>query len=175
MNALDRYRELVGKVDGFFARVEGRHGAEMNCGSGCHDCCHVRFSVTGVEAAILRAALAESPPEVRARLAERAALDEPDRCAALGDDGRCSVYASRPLVCRSHGVPIRQRAPNGAALIGGCFRNFTERGPSAVDADCVLDQATLSTVLLAIDSAHAAETGAEPGTRIAMATLLLEQ
>lgn len=172
MSALDRYRELAAKADAFFARVEQRHGDQMLCGSGCFDCCLVELSVTSVEAAVIGETLATLPAADRARLAERAARHQRNRCAALDDDGRCAIYAGRPLVCRSHGVPIRQRGPRGEAVVDTCFRNFAEHGASAADPDCVLDQATLSTILLAIDSAHAAETGGTAGTRIAIADLL---
>ena len=37
-------------------------------------------------------------------------------CPALGDDGRCLLYAYRPLTCRSMGIPIRQ----GALVHGAC-------------------------------------------------------
>ncbi len=172
MSTLDRYRELTAKVDAFFARVERRHGDQMLCGSGCFDCCLVRLSVTPVEAAVIREALATLPAEVRERLAARAARDEPERCAALEDDGRCAIYAGRPLVCRSHGVPIRQRDGRGDGIVDTCFRNFAEHGAAAADPDCVLDQTTLSSILLAIDSAHAAETGGTAGTRVAIADVL---
>jgi len=171
-NGIDQYLQLVAKVDAFVARVTARHGDHMRCGSGCHDCCHVRFSVTGVEAEVIREAVATLPAAVRARLAAHARTDDPHRCAALEDDGSCAIYAARPLVCRSHGVPIRQRPPQGAATLDACFRNFTERGPAAVEADCVLDQTTLSTLLYAIDSAHAAQTGSTVGARFAVAELV---
>ncbi|MFN7955340.1 MAG: YkgJ family cysteine cluster protein [bacterium] len=172
MSAIDRYRELTAKVDAFFARVQARHADDMLCGSGCHDCCHVQLSVTSVEAATIRARAATLPQATRDRLAARAAREDPERCAALEDDGRCAIYDARPLVCRSHGVPIRQREPGGAATVSTCFRNFTERGAAAADPDCVLDQTTLSTLLLAIDAAHAGETGGAPGARIALAAIL---
>ncbi|MBK7975385.1 MAG: YkgJ family cysteine cluster protein [Deltaproteobacteria bacterium] len=172
MSALDRYRELVAKVDVFFGRVEQRHGDQLLCGSGCFDCCLVRLSVTPVEAIVIADALAPLPATTRAHLAERARRDDPERCAALGDDGRCAIYAGRPLVCRSHGVPIRQRDARAEVVIDTCFRNFAERGAGAADPDCVLDQTTLSLTLLAIDSAHAAETGGAAGRRIAIADLL---
>lgn len=173
MSAVDRYRELAAKADAFFARVEERHGDQMLCGSGCFDCCLVKLSVTPVEGAVIEELLATLPAEARARLAERAKRDDPDRCAALEDDGRCAIYAGRPLVCRSHGVPIRQRDARGEIVVDTCFRNFAEHGAGAADPDCVLDQATLSTILLAIDSAHAAETGGATGTRIPLAEILL--
>ncbi len=172
MIALDRYRELTAKVDAFFARVQARHANEMLCGSGCHDCCRVALSVTAVEAAPIRAFLASASAATRARLAARASHPDPARCVALEDDGRCAIYDVRPLVCRSHGVPIRQREPGGAATVSTCFRNFTTGGVASADPDCVLDQTTLSTLLLAIDAAHAAETSSERGARVPLAELL---
>jgi hypothetical protein len=109
-------------------------------------------------------------------------------CAALDPDGRCGIYAFRPLVCRSHGLPLRfpgdsDGAPvsNGAPgrrslpVLDACAKNFTERELASIDADCVLDQATLSTLLAAVDAAHAAETGRARGERFDLAELLAAQ
>jgi len=122
----------------------------MQCETGCSDCCHVRLTITAVEAAAIR------------RLAPRVVPNPaPDRCAALDAAGRCQIYAARPIVCRSHGVPIRIRE-GSLPVVQSCHRNFTHTTP---DPDCVLDQTTLSTVLLAIDG------GAE---RVDLASLLAE-
>jgi Fe-S-cluster containining protein len=83
-------------------------------------------------------------------LAGQAAAAPADRCAALDPAGRCAIYAARPLVCRSHGAPIRLRE-NSLPIVQACFRNFTRSGPAAADADCILDQETLSALLLAVD------------------------
>src|SRR4051812_36611006 len=104
---MSRLGELQAKVDAFFARVESRHGDDMQCRTGCSDCCRVRLSVTGVEAAAIRAEVAAWPAEQRRALA--ALPDLADRCRALDDAGRCAIYAARPVVCRSHGAPIRIR------------------------------------------------------------------
>jgi len=70
---MSRYAELTAKVDTFFNRVAGRHGDDMQCGTGCSDCCHVRITVTGVEAAAIREEIAAWTPEQRAALAANAA------------------------------------------------------------------------------------------------------
>jgi uncharacterized protein len=111
-------------------------------------------------------------PEARRRAAARAALDPPDRCAALEPDGRCIVYGARPLVCRSHGLPIRMVNARGLPVVDSCVLNFTQRGPAAADADCILDQTTLSLTLGAIARAHAAEVGGDAAERIAITRLL---
>jgi Fe-S-cluster containining protein len=177
---VSRYAELTAKVDAFFDRVAQRHPADLACATGCADCCHVRLTITTVEAAAIRAELATWPAPRRAALAAQVALAAqadatqaaqaeaaPDRCVALGPDDRCAIYAARPLVCRSHGVPIRLRE-GGLPVIQACFRNFTAAGPAAAAPDCVLDQTTLSTVLLAIDQAEGG------GARVALAALLAE-
>lgn len=171
VQARERYRELCAKVDAFFARVKARHAADMQCAAGCDGCCRTRLSVTPIEAAEIADAIADLAPEARQRAAARARHDAPDRCAALDEDGRCAVYAARPLVCRSHGLPVRLVSERGLPVIDACVLNFTGSGPAAADADCILDQTNLSLTLGAIARAHAAETGGDPGERIAIGEL----
>ena len=146
---MSRYPELAAKVDAFFTRVQARHGEDMKCGSGCHHCCHVRLSITRVEADAIRADVAGWTAERRHALTVNPAA--PDRCAALDPAGRCLIYQVRPIVCRSHGAPIRMRNEHSLPVIQACSENFTARGPAAAEPDCILDQTTLSAMVLAID------------------------
>nr|HEX4315728.1 YkgJ family cysteine cluster protein [Kofleriaceae bacterium] len=159
---MSRYHELAAKVDAFFARAEARHGADMQCGSGCSDCCHVRLTVTAVEAHAIADELAGWDGARRAALAATARASH-DRCAALDAGGRCLIYAARPFVCRSHGAPVRLRE-RGLPVIQSCHRNFTRTEP---DADCVLDQTTLSALVLAVDRDDGGD-----GSRVDLAALL---
>jgi Fe-S-cluster containining protein len=60
------------------------------------------------------------PPAEKEAFFERTAAVP---CPALEEDGRCRIYDSRPLVCRTFGLPIR----DGAQYIGDiCELNFTE-------------------------------------------------
>lgn len=161
-------------MDAFFARVVARHGDEMACRAGCDACCRTRLSVTLVEAEAIGDAVRALPADARVRLAARAAADPPDRCVALEDDGRCAVYAARPLVCRSHGLPIRMTNPRGLPVVHSCSLNFASRGPAAAAADCVLDQTTLSLTLGAVAAVHARETGGSPSARLALAEVIRE-
>ncbi|MBX3154431.1 MAG: YkgJ family cysteine cluster protein [Deltaproteobacteria bacterium] len=160
---MNRLGEVVAKVDAFFARVEARHGADMQCRTGCADCCRTRLTVTGVEAAAIRAEVAAWPAERRRALRDLG--DDAGRCRALDEAGRCRIYAARPLVCRSHGAPIKIHQ-GGLPVIQSCFRNFTATAP---DADCVLDQTTLSAMTLAVDRAAGGD-----GSRVDLAELISE-
>src|SRR5512134_1615944 len=130
---MSRYPELAAKVDAFFTRVQDRHGEDMACGSGCHHCCHTNLSVTRVEADAIRAEVAGWTAPRKAALLANVAKARADRCAALDDSGRCLVYAVRPIVCRSHGAPIRMQDERSLPVVQACRENFTARGPGAAD------------------------------------------
>jgi uncharacterized protein len=186
-----RYRELTARVDGFVARVTARHPADLRCAPGCDGCCRTRLTIAAVEAeaieawaatlsAIERATIADAarasssttvrPEPIREAQGERSRRTDADvRCAALDDDGRCRIYPARPLVCRSHGVPVRLRSERGLPVITACELNFTARGPAAADTDCVLDQELVSTTLGLIDRAAG---GGAPRPRRALADVL---
>ena len=124
--------QLRRRVDDHFAAAVQRSPGAFACREGCDACCHRRFSVFGVEAAALRealTALAAADPPLRARI--RAQADDPaaqGRCALLVD-GRCSVYAARPLICRSHGLPIAVEDESGRVRVDACPLNFREGPP----------------------------------------------
>ena len=164
LSAMSRLGELVAKVDAFFARVEARHGGDMQCRTGCSDCCRVRVTVTGVEAAAIRAEHRHLAR--RAPAHARASVPRRQRGAAALSTRRPLPDLRRPPA----GVPLPRRADpdreGPLPVIQSCFRNFTAITP---DADCVLDQTTLSAMILAVDR----DAGGR-GSRIDLATLISE-
>jgi len=169
-----RLDALFAKIAAFFGAAEAREGASITCHAGCSDCCR-RFTVTGIEAEVIREGLATLPAARRAELASRAADPATDVCPALDPDGRCAIYAHRPVICRTHGLPIRfteQRAGRSLPMIDACPKNFVGRDLADVSPASVMDQTTLSTILGALDAANAAETGRSRGERAAITDLL---
>lgn len=125
--------------------------------------------MTRVEADAIRAEVGTWPAERKQALTMNAAAAPEGRCAALTPEGRCLIYAVRPIVCRSHGAPIRMRDERSLPVVIACADNFTERGAGAADPDCILDQTTLSAMVLAIDR----EAGNDGG-RIDLAAVLAD-
>lgn len=118
------------RVDDHFAAAVERSPGQFRCRPGCDSCCQPGLGVFGIEAARIRSALTElavRDPATRARVrAQALAEDERDRCALLVD-GRCTVYDDRPLLCRSHGLPVI--GPD--AQVRGCELNFPSAEPPA--------------------------------------------
>ena len=72
------------------------------------------------------AVIEQQAREVIAREAE----GQPVACPLLVED-RCSIYESRPLICRTQGLPLLIEAEDGEAEVDFCPLNFT--APGAVD------------------------------------------
>jgi Fe-S-cluster containining protein len=157
---MSRYPEVAAKVDAFFARVEARHGSDLACHTGCSDCCNARLTITLAEAQAIADEIATWSADRRAALAANARAST-TACAALAN-GRCLIYGVRPLVCRSHGAPIRLRE-GSLPVVRACFRNFPG-GPENADPDCILDQEVLSAISLALSGGD--------DTRVDLAELL---
>ncbi len=164
------YRELVAKVDEFSRRVRDEFAPVMSCREGCSDCCR-HIAVFPVEAAFLAASLKSLPAEAAApiRLRARAASREGE-CPLL-QEGRCLLYASRPLICRTHGLPLLVDGKEKG--VDYCPKNFA--GITSFPAPLVLRLDLLNTTLAAINGVFnsACARPVPPGERLSIAEALL--
>lgn len=129
-----RFRdEMSRQADALFAR----YAPHLTCRRGCYYCCD-EITVLPVELHALRRYLDEhgrpdpgrlgGPPEDRGETPqairerdERRSVDRSAygtfgpapgaqrRCAFLGREGECTVYEARPVICRTHGLPLAYR------------------------------------------------------------------
>jgi len=84
-------------------RIAARHGDRLVCRLGCAGCCRDGLTVFAVEAERIRRS--------DARLLEESPAHPPGACAFLDDRGGCRIYAERPYVCRTQGLPLRWHEP----------------------------------------------------------------
>ncbi|HEY0137448.1 MAG TPA: hypothetical protein VGB85_25365 [Nannocystis sp.] len=106
-----RYDELAGAqpVEKDFDYPDGKRRLRLACGARCNHCCTAPVSAIGPEVALIAAYIrakftAEQRASLAARIAARLAVrndaaNGPQMCP-LNVDGKCSVYAMRPLNCR---------------------------------------------------------------------------
>ena len=92
-------RALHDEVDRAGAALAARHRERLRCGRGCHACCVDGLTGFEVEAERIRSRHSE--------LLREGTPHAPGACAFLGDAGECRVYAERPYVCRTQGLPLR--------------------------------------------------------------------
>jgi hypothetical protein len=180
------YLALRDKVDAFADRVLAEQREHLQCRAGCAGCCQADLSVSGVEAAAIREHLLTLPAAVRTRLQRRAAVapspaSEPSRCVMLDGKDRCQIYAARPLVCRTQGLPLRYpaelipvsavRLRTQSSAVTVCPLNFQTEDPPA---GAILDAERVDQLLALINQRHAAADGASPLYRAPLRELLTE-
>ncbi len=154
---LNKYLQLCREVEDEFARNRRLHGDRIHCRPGCSDCCHQIFQVTEIEAAYITQGVRQMSTEARQRLVARAqpyqearrrlvaAKGEPEAwgslpppgtrlaCPAL-EDGVCTIYPYRPLICRKFGIPLYN--PDKPGRVFACELNFQD-GEEIHDPDLV--------------------------------------
>lgn len=157
MERLRNYRQLVARVDELCARIEGDFREQIVCCLGCDGCCR-HLSLFPVEATALAAALAEAPAALAAEIRERARVATEDGPCPLLKDGACLLYAARPLICRTHGLPLLGRR-DGERFIDYCPENF--QGMESLPASAIIDLETLNATLAAVNRLFVKESGGD--------------
>lgn len=97
--ALEIIDRLHTAIDTMTAPLLTQHTARLQCRRGCSACCADDLSVFEVEAARIRHAFAD--------LLATGTPGPEGMCAMLDDEGACRIYAHRPYVCRTQGLPLR--------------------------------------------------------------------
>ena len=104
-------RQLIQIVDAALADAVRKSGGWLACRPGCTQCCHGSFPIGAMDAARLRAGLAELEPALAETIRQRAQLEpgDDDPCPVLDlASGLCQLYAHRPLTCRTFGPALLQ-------------------------------------------------------------------
>lgn len=140
------YKRILDQADEWFASVMQAQPQNLQCGRGCSLCCHGLFEIGSGDVPVIAEGLEKLHPMRRKRIVRRAVeivaesrhpnlrecspIEKEeffDRtastpCPNLNESGECMIYDSRPLVCRTFGLPLR----DGAKYIGDvCDLNFT--------------------------------------------------
>jgi uncharacterized protein len=86
------------EIDKEATRLSQIHASRLCCRPGCAECCMDGISVNEVEAENIR------------RFFPRLLKDElphsEGACAFLDEKNKCRIYAARPYVCRTQGLPL---------------------------------------------------------------------
>jgi hypothetical protein len=121
--ALQTLARLYDLVDHQVEALRTLHQDRLQCRQGCSGCCQDDLTVFEVEAANIRLHHAEllAQAQPRARGA----------CAFLDEQEACRIYANRPYVCRTQGLPLRwiDERPDGSPVEMRDICPLNEIGP----------------------------------------------
>lgn len=107
--------------------IYARQSSHITCKKGCSSCCQTRIELFPVEFERVKSSFILLDAELQTHLrTEAQAKWAAGVCPLLHDDA-CAVYENRPLICRTHGFPLRSRVrvPTGQS-VDFCHLNFTD-------------------------------------------------
>jgi len=99
LEVLRDLRDLHDEIDDKAKALAKIHSERLQCRRGCSACCLDDLTVTRIEAERIRRAHPD--------LLRNERPHPVGGCAFLDEQGGCRVYADRPHVCRSQGLPLR--------------------------------------------------------------------
>ena len=140
---LDKYAELIRKVDNFSQRLCKKHAGYISCKKGCFDCCGLK-TVSSIEAyMILKKGLERLSIKKQGIIKQLSANAKRKYCVFL-HKGSCLVYKQRPLICRTHGYPIYINTK-----VDFCPVNF--KGVTGFKTDDILNIEKITEYLMALN------------------------
>ena len=174
MIAFGNYHRLIDQVDIACRRIQAGYAGQIACEKGCAgNCCRIHFSVFPIEAVSLAMALKKLKRETVRHIRQKARLANSFGPCPLLEDGACLMYASRLIICRTHGLPMRTEY-RGKSTIGFCLKNFRKLNP--IPDDAVIDLDGLNRRLVAVNQLFVNEysdhIGSSPRLSIGEALLL---
>ncbi len=172
MENLHNYRTLVAKIDALCRKVVTEFDEHLSCRPGCDGCCR-HLSLFPVEGVALAMALQELPAVEVVHIRKLASDSTPNGHCPLLQNGLCLLYSARPIICRSHGLPILV-IQDGTKRIDHCPENF--RGVPTIPEGAVINLELLNTTLATINAlfiASSIPTSLPLGRRLTIAEALL--
>jgi Fe-S-cluster containining protein len=160
LSVFDNYNTLLNKTDEKSKEITTRYADKIRCGKGCHSCCLHGLTVNGLERENIRRHLVSTPGLAeKAEVNAKANHHNGQRCSFLDADGACLIYEARPIVCRSHGVPLKTALESDPAVhissstahLSVCPLNFTDLDLKDVGSHYFINLDTLNTILVLLN------------------------
>ncbi|WP_167607844.1 YkgJ family cysteine cluster protein [Maribellus sediminis] len=114
-----QYKNLRDKVDIQSNKLEKQHSQHMACKMGCDLCC-MDYSIFPVEFYSIREALNTKDLKL-----DLSSVNKPGTCVFLKNH-KCTIYDERPIICRTHGLPLLFMNDEDNWELSACELNFTE-------------------------------------------------
>jgi hypothetical protein len=143
---LTQYQKLCEYCDKVFAATYEAFRPYIRCSKGCAACCTLE-TVTPLEAYMIASYLTSLPPQTLSVLSNTG-HHAPDWCIFL-DQNECLIYPVRPIICRTHGLPMTYPDQPGIDI---CPLN-TELDVASIDQRFLLDAEAITMNLMRLNLA----------------------
>ncbi len=163
------YTRLLAKVDTFCARLKTVHAPQLLCRRGCCDCCKQDLHLLPLEFHFIRQGLTDRFAKAFNHHRRRPDIHQ-HSCLLLGN-GDCQLYEHRPIICRSHGLPLLI-TQDDQTWRDCCPKNFPTQPPlNEFPESGLLHLERLNTILIMLNKRFCSRTGLDPAKRKSISSL----
>ena len=156
----NKFYDITHLIQKEFDRNLRKYGSKIQCRRGCSQCCSQIFNITLIDANVIAEHVKRLPDEKKEllkmkakkymELRSRTKVPERDKpeftlkpgiaCPALGEEGECTIYEARPVICRRFGIPIYEyKSPD---KVYACELNF-KNGEEIEDGALIPNQTAI--------------------------------
>jgi hypothetical protein len=164
------YSKLLAKVDDFSLHLIRIHRDDIVCRRGCLDCCRQDLHLLPVEFLYLKQRL-RCQPKAEKIIRQNT---RPESCCILLHEGGCLLYEHRPVICRTHGLPLLI-TEDGRERRDCCPKNFTGQSIGYLPKTGLLHLERLNTMLIVVNLDFASRAGLNPEERIPVSRLAVSR
>ena len=114
-----QYNQLRTEIDNLSLELDNKHAKHMQCKKGCDKCC-INYSIFPIEFYFILNDL-----KGKKFIDEISSVQKENECIFL-KNSVCTIYEQRPIICRTHGLPLLFMNNNNEWELSACDLNFTE-------------------------------------------------
>lgn len=162
------YTRLLAKVDTFCARLKMVHAPQLLCRRGCCDCCKQDLHLLPLEFHFIGQGLTDRFGKAFNHQRRRPDIHQ-NSCLLLGN-GDCQLYEHRPIICRSHGLPLLITQED-QTWRDCCPKNFPTQPLNEFPESGLLHLERLNTILIMLNKRFCSRTGLDPAKRKSISSL----
>lgn len=117
-NLVKLYKDLRLHVDALSVMLSHKHHSQLMCKKGCDMCCE-SLHVFPIEFYTIKQELADKP------IPEQKWKNRFSKSCRFLVNSECTIYESRPIICRTQGLPLLYENSQGTAYeLSVCQLNF---------------------------------------------------
>ncbi|HYQ56354.1 MAG TPA: YkgJ family cysteine cluster protein [Draconibacterium sp.] len=145
-----KYESLQNDIDRLSDSLENLHKTNMRCSAGCDKCC-MDYSILPIEFFSIVEALEKrnNTPSIN--------TEADDSSCIFLNNHKCEIYAERPIICRTHGLPLLYMNEDARWKLSACELNFTEFDMEQFSEENTFPQDKFNSKLFLLNKAFIAE------------------
>ncbi len=146
----EQYKLLVEEIDKNSKKLEKQHSKNMVCRRGCDMCC-MDYNIFPIEFYSILHNLKQNGLPIETSVAEKE-----NSCIFLKNHV-CTIYAQRPVICRTHGLPLLFMNEDSEWELSVCELNFTEYNFERFNLENTFPQDKFNSKLFMLNKSFIAE------------------